>query len=851
MDAIKDLRRLWILILFLGAAIIVMSLVVGCQGPQGPPGPPASPLPASGTLSGKITNNITGNPVIGAAIVTDPVIADKPITTGNEGSYSVELPIGSYKLTINKSGYTSAADSVVLVSGQKVTKDIILKPAKPVAVSAGTAQQADPGSSVTIKASAEPLDGSTIKSFLWAQVSGVPATLSTQDTDTLSVTLNKASAYKDQLLKNLDIQDRYTVQGINPHDLIGAETTTFKVVVTTTSGSYSATVDITARLPYEFTTGLSDVPIGVPVLMNGKTQTSYTWSIAGPAGSKSELDEPASKNPVFIPDMVGKYTLTEKVSGASINVYAGTWAGAITGQDNKGQPLAQVCTTCHNGKVAPDNFSAWSKSGHAGILTQNINDPAGHWTESCAVCHTVGYDKAANNNGFDDAMIAEGWKVPAHGDPANWATMLANYPKTAMLANVQCENCHGPNSGSTLHANGTLDASRISISADVCGSCHGEPPRHGRYQQWEESGHGNYQLAIDESGSANCARCHTGQGFLTWIKQGDLTKQIQGKNGNATADEMKAIVTADTAQPQTCVVCHDPHEQGTTSGEPNTATVRIIDNTLLLPAGFKAEIVGKGAICITCHNTRNGVHNGDAPPANYQAPHTAAQGDVLMGENAYFVPTDSRSPHSYIENTCVTCHLNETPPPAEYSFQLGGTNHAFKASTEICAACHSKTLNAEGLMTNIEGKLSNLGGQMSKYLLSKLPDQVMVKDYTPHDYQGKSYDIKSDSLSISKDNIVSIEPVEPHGQQGFLITLKTGVNVTYKPTGAEHTSLLTQIEVQLGDITTDGKTAVIAPTDPLVKAGWNYFLLHGDGSKGVHNPGFASNVINASLDALK
>ena len=222
-----------------------------------------------------------------------------------------------------------------------------------------------------------------------------------------------------------------------------------------------------------------------------------------------------------------------------------------------------------------------------------------------------------------------------------------------------------------------------------------------------------------------------------------------------------------------------------------------------------------------------------------------------MGDNAYFVPNDSRSPHSYITNTCVTCHLNETPPPAEYSFDLGGTNHAFKASPDICGDCHTKNLNAAGLQANFGGKLSQLAGRMSSYLFNKLPDQVTVMDYTPHNYNGKPIDFKSEPVSISKNNIAKIEPVEPHGQQGYLITLKAGVNVTYKPQGAQHTIPVSALQVQLGDITTDGKTAVIAPTDPLVKAGWNYFLLHGDGSKGVHNPGFENDILNASMDALK
>jgi hypothetical protein len=37
----------------------------------------------------------------------------------------------------------------------------------------------------------------------------------------------------------------------------------------------------------------------------------------------------------------------------------------------------------------------------------------------------------------------------------------------------------------------------------------------------------------------------------------------------------------------------------------------------------------------------------------------------------------------------------------------------------------------------------------------------------------------------------------------------------------------------------------------IVKASWNYFLFHSDGSKGVHNPRFARTVLGATLEALK
>ncbi len=377
-----------------------------------------------------------------------------------------------------------------------------VKPA-PVEVNAGNDQTAEPGASVSTKVSIKANDSSSVGSYKWTQVSGVPATLSGGDSDTLKVTLANAKSYKEALLKNLELLDRFMVLGINPHALTGAETATFKVTVTTSSGSYSDTVNVAAHLPYAFSTGIQNVPKGVGVLIHGKDQKSYTWELKAPTDSKAALDDTTGQNPAFIPDVVGEYKLTEKTSGATLSVFSGTWAGAISGKDDKGRPLSAACTVCHNGKLAPDQFTDWKESGHAEIFTQNIENPAGHWTLSCAECHTVGYNPDAQNGGFDEAVKTEGWQVPPHGDKGLWTTILAKYPQTAKLANIQCENCHGPNY-SPLHANNKIDAARVSISSDVCGSCHGEPLRHGRFQQWEESAHGNFETAIAETGRASC-----------------------------------------------------------------------------------------------------------------------------------------------------------------------------------------------------------------------------------------------------------------------------------------------------------------------------------------------------------
>jgi hypothetical protein len=104
---------------------------------------------------------------------------------------------------------------------------------------------------------------------------------------------------------------------------------------------------------------------------------------------------------------------------------------------------------------------------------------------------------------------------------------------------------------------------------------------------------------------------------------------------------------------------------------------------------------------IICHNSRNGgsgtdsfLHQDGDPVfgslTSYSGPHEANQGDVLMGYNAYFVGSGNyRSPHALITDTCANCHMEQTPPPVLLSYNLAGTNHAFKPSLAICSNCHT------------------------------------------------------------------------------------------------------------------------------------------------------------------
>jgi hypothetical protein len=720
----------------------------------------------------------------------------------------------------------------------------------PVAIGLAINGNPAPGVTVTAKATVTINDGSTLQSIKWRQTGGVNAVLSNATTDTVTVALPDRKVFRSRLIHVLEesplpenqlpakvaargefrggLQNRFSVVSASPHAMLDAAAVQLEAEVVTSSGTYRVQTKINTTLPWSHSMiGTRNVPVKVPVILQGKDQASWNWTLIKPAGSAAVLLDPTSRNPEFTPDVPGTYELRVADLGAnqqvSLSIHAGKWDGMIVGQDAQGRPVADpACMTCHKPSTPHfDLFTPWAKSGHAEIFTQNVNNPAGHYSGACVSCHAVGFDTHVANGGMDDqpdfpALLESG--LLTHGGLENWSQILTQFPKSARFANIQCENCHGPHDGVGHMKN---DGSRKTQSSDLCGTCHGEPARHGRYQQWQLSAHANYELAEEEASNATCAKCHTSQGFIQW-------EMNKFSTANLTIDWKK-----EDAHPITCVTCHDPHYVGTTSGGPATnATVRISGTTPPLMSGFTATNVGRGAICMTCHNGRRGLRN----DSNFsladagRAPHLGPQADVLMGQNMYFVQTGVRSNHANIEDACVTCHMETTPPPAQLSYNLGGTNHTFFARAEICSSCHT-SITLQSVQGPIEEKMHALKHEIEVALKGVMQSQIR---------RGNAIDLGGKKITSAAD-IKSVELVESHGQQAVSVMLSNGTVV-------DHITMSTVRVVRPAG----SPLPIYSVAEPtLAKAGWNFFMAESDKSKGAHNPTFVGSALDLSLFAVK
>ena len=388
-----------------------------------------------------------------------------------------------------------------------------------------------------------------------------------------------------------------------------------------------------------------DGPQGYYQLFQKLSLTDAVWKAVGKATNlvRTATVTPASSSAIF------------KISGPSPQ-YAGS----------------QACLECH--RPVLDNVTHTS---HFGAFTNAAFIANGGQTDaSCLPCHTVG---------------------------AGLPTGFISTARTPLLANVQCENCHGPAAVHAANPEDPVTRPRIELSAAVCGGCHNQqfvparvvslhPPR---YEEWKVSPHQSVRtdLQTNFSGSLgtsyyipSCGACHSGT-----IRESMLENTPLPKGHEAGALGI------------TCATCHDSHQQYVHANvldgrHTNSSTGLVITNIqlgkfytnqLASPFASLADYHSTGSfatnynpsinICAQCHNDRGAsTNNVDYPP------HRSSQYNLLLGPFPAAdtgVPSNQPATHAFLEKQCVTCHMQSVAGTGGHSFRV--------QSFDLCRTCHS------------------------------------------------------------------------------------------------------------------------------------------------------------------
>jgi hypothetical protein len=577
------------------------------------------------------------------------------------------------------------------------------------------------------------------------------------------------------------------------------------------------------KLPaLEVSGGLSTVGVGTPVYLEVELNiaippadiTGVAWTLTSqPVGSVAALQpsplgtnvpvyEPGDR-PVFQvagrmllrPDVTGQYTVgatvttaTEGTTNLTFQVTAGKYVGVNT------------CALCHSGGlIAKDMVQSWQTTAHSKIFSQGIDGLLGHYSQSCLQCHTVGYDTNTNavNDGFDDIATQTGWVFPTVLTNGNFAAMP---PALQNLANIQCENCHGPGSehAAALGNTNVVNWPRLSktVSSGDCNQCHDAPTHHVKGTEWYISGHANGSRIPTGAGRNACVACHTSNGFLARVDP--------------------SVTTTNVAYAALgCQTCHEPH--GMTSPTNNPHLLRALSN-VTMPDGTVVTNAGEGALCLQCHHTRNGAAATNV--ANYQqgnptwmggssfGVHDSPQGDMIEGINAItYGQTLPSSAHRFtVTNLCVGCHMQASATdPTDPSFVKAG-GHTFHMSyTQV---------STNGV-TNVVDKVD-----------------ACVQCHGPI----KGFDM----------------PVEDYNGDGVIEGVQTEVQHLLDQLS---TMLPNSTYVASGNYVADGlvKSSISAKTNwqtKFLNAAYNWQFVNNDGSKGVHNAPFATALLKASMADL-
>jgi hypothetical protein len=453
--------------------------------------------------------------------------------------------------------------------------------------------------------------------------------------------------------------------------------------------------------------------------------TTWTWLLTPAAGSASTLDSGLAHavDNSFTPDVTGSYTIQitadagakgSKVSTAT--VFVSTYVG------NQADPTAAPGCFCHvSGGVTggKDYFKMWSKTPHASMMERGMKGQqevigevgAGLYKESCTKCHGVAPEATVNNGNYAylahtlpaaspnswDSTWYKGLPLSTGGDiliPTGVDSIWNKMPAAIKpLATIGCENCHGP--AADHKSTGAKTAIAIERTSDPCNVCHDGSRKHSIGTWVRNSLHNTGTTFAEEGGNVSCAKCHSGSGFIDFVKGGKVP-----------------LTATKPDYPQTpigCPTCHDPHDTlNLAMGQLRTVAVTLSNG--FTPPGSKV-----GYLCMNCHQSRSAVatyvkpNEPAAPDGNkyygFKArfyPHHSNQGDMLFGQNGYEYG-DPRlaglNTHARLEGACATCHMTpregsagSTLPNHQWAMDTAaytnpGLNPKFNPGT-ACESCH-------------------------------------------------------------------------------------------------------------------------------------------------------------------
>jgi len=267
-----------------------------------------------------------------------------------------------------------------------------------------------------------------------------------------------------------------------------------------------------------------------------------------------------------------------------------------------------ACAGCHI-----DKYNGWTNTPHSYAVREILNPDgsftSSHASSSCLLCHTVGDTK-----------------------PTGYVYTTNSASYSSGLANVGCEDCHGP-AGWHKASEKDMITPAVSLDPAICGSCHqGHNPQYTEYTNKNSASFGflvtGATHAIGGHGSSlSCGICHQANTRTAMVKE-----YYDRLAGNPHPITLFSTTDAD-AWAAACATCHDPHGSNNvaqlryptsstnwfgvnTVTDPTPVLMTNSNGTITTNAGagyntaFESLYNPKVQVCGQCHAGGGGAGNG-------------------------------------------------------------------------------------------------------------------------------------------------------------------------------------------------------------------------------------------------
>jgi hypothetical protein len=374
----------------------------------------------------------------------------------------------------------------------------------------------------------------------------------------------------------------------------------------------------------------------------------------------------------------------------------------------------------------------------------------------------------------------------------------------------------------------------------ACLKCHTSAKMNTLQAEYQLSKH--YLGTTSARNGKYCARCHTSEGFMEITASG------------------KFVVASDIL-PSTRIGCETCHKHSGFDFQADTAA-DVLRTTSPVTLEYEKNLVAKdfgqiNNLCITCHQIRGATSVSyldsltdskskafdqlpffpfkadkvDTDPVNYQvgqsfAVHDGNQSNLFAGINGYEYSgkTYTRT-WKHSDNSCVDCHMNE------YNATTKTGGHTLWVNEEACVACHgagtTKVQDVQALVETKRIALAELlvARKVFKKTTNATTGAVSYSAVQTHDFKGTLYEtVSSTTKYASLTNNNSVDP-------------KTSV-VKYE-------------NVVTYAIDKDFATRIGRPWKMgELGAAYNYAYINSELSLGAHNPIYAKQLLDNSIEWL-